>query len=177
MTRLLAIDPSLQSLGFAYGAPGGTEVVGMVKPKKLSGAKRLAYLRDSVRDIMALSEPTLVVYEGYSMGSRHGRAFDIGELGGVLKLLFFDAGVDILLVPPTSLKLFATGKGNSDKPAMIAAMSEARGEKFSSSDEADAYALFCFGTAYLLPRHRPRDARHYKHKALSGCEFVNNTRA
>ena len=68
------------------------------------------------------------------------RAFDLGELGGVLKLLVFEYRIPLLLVPPTCLKLYATGKGNADKGQVMVAMAKIRKRLFSCDDEADAYA-------------------------------------
>lgn len=172
MSCIVAIDPGLVSLGFAYGEDKDSVTVGTVRPKKLKSAARLVYIRDSVRGILDSTSPSIVVYEGYSMGVKVGRPFDLGELGGVLKVLFLERGLDLLLVPPSNLKLFSTGKGNADKQAVSSAMEALRGEGFRYSDEADAYALFRMGLAYTEARHRPRDARHYKRTALRGCEFV-----
>ena len=58
-----------------------------------------------------------IALEGYSMGSK-GKVFHIAENTGVLKYKIYNAGVPLEIIPPTSLKKFATGKGNSDKDAM-----------------------------------------------------------
>ena len=146
---VLGIDPSLTSLGYAYMA-GGQAVVGSITPKKIRGLPRLAYIRDTLEAIVEDAQPTLVAYEGYAMGrfAGGGRLADLGELGGVLKLALHERNIAILLVPPSSLKLFATGKGNSDKGQVMVAMARHRGRLFSSDDEADAYALLQMGIAY-----------------------------
>jgi len=164
----------LTSLGFAYPSDSGKVVVGTVKPKKLTGPGRLGYIRDEVAKLLDAAQPDLVSYEGYAMGrfAGGGRAFDIGELGGVLKLLVFERSIDLLLVPPTSLKLFATGSGRADKDDVGKAMARHRGRLFASDDEADAYALLQLGLAFSDGRQRPRDPRHFKNTALRGCELV-----
>lgn len=58
-----------------------------------------------------------VFIEGYSMGSK-GKTFHIAENTGVLKYGLWRMGVDCVSVPPTVIKKFATGKGNSDKQKM-----------------------------------------------------------
>lgn len=170
--RILGIDPSLTSLGYAHTTISGGAVVGSVRPKKVTGLVRLAYIRDQVQALLETVEPMLVAYEGYAMGRFVGRSFDRAELGGVLKAMCFDRKIRILLVPPTCLKLFATGKGNADKDAVRVAMAKHRGSFFSSDDEADAYGLLLMGLAFCDSRQRPRDPRHYKHSALRGCELV-----
>jgi hypothetical protein len=59
-----------------------------------------------------------VLIEGYSFGSASGRCFDIAENGGLLKHKLWKEGYRYSTIPPTTLKKFATGKGNSDKEAM-----------------------------------------------------------
>ncbi len=172
--NIMGIDPSLTCLGFAYSVNGEQAVVGTVRPKKLKGLDRIAFIRDQVQEMFDEAAPELIAYEGYAMGrfAGGGRLADLGELGGVLKLMAFERKIPLLLVPPTCLKLFATGKGNADKDRVMAAMAKERGKLFSADDEADAYALYLMGKAFSDRRHRPRDPRHYRHTALRGCELV-----
>ncbi len=58
-----------------------------------------------------------VALEGYSMGSR-GKVFNIAENTGVLKYKLFEYGIPLSVYPPTTVKKFATGKGNAKKEQM-----------------------------------------------------------
>lgn len=58
-----------------------------------------------------------IAIEGYSMGSK-GKVFNIAENTGVLKYKIYNAGIPLEVVPPTTVKKFATGKGNADKGMM-----------------------------------------------------------
>ena len=58
-----------------------------------------------------------VALEGYSFGSK-GKVFHIAENTGVLKYKFFQNSIPVDIIPPTTIKKYATGKGNSDKTAM-----------------------------------------------------------
>ena len=58
-----------------------------------------------------------VVIEDYAMGAK-GRVFHIGENCGLLKWKLWNLKIGFSVVPPTVLKKFATGKGNSDKEKM-----------------------------------------------------------
>lgn len=69
------------------------------------------------------TETTKVYIEGYSMGSR-GKVFHIAENTGIIKYKLWKAGIEVESVPPTVIKKFATGKGNSDKEKMQAAFFE-----------------------------------------------------
>ena len=58
-----------------------------------------------------------VALEGYSYGSK-GKVFHIAENTGVLKYKFFQYSIPIDIIAPTTIKKFATGKGNADKEKM-----------------------------------------------------------
>lgn len=65
-------------------------------------------------------DPVELFMEGYAMGGK-GRVFEIAENTGLVKYKLWKLGHDIKLFPPTVVKKFATGKGNSDKNQMYEA--------------------------------------------------------
>lgn len=85
-----------------------------------------------------------VAIEGYAPGAKFNREL-LGELGGVTRLAVHDALHEIcpppLIVPPTSLKKFATGKGNVPKDNVMLAVFKKWGVEFKSNDLADAYTV------------------------------------
>lgn len=178
MSNVLGFDPSLTSSGFSYYTAEGQLVTGRIRPKKLRGLERLDYIADTftkLLDGLVIQHrcSPLLVYEGYAMGLRGtpGRFFDMGELGGVLKLIAYQKRVDVLLVPPSNLKKFATGKGDADKPMVMAAVAENWGASFKYNDEADAFALMRMGMAYMS-RRPPRES--YRRDALGNCKLIAN---
>lgn len=170
---VMAIDPSLNSSGVAYRRRG-TLVASCIGSGGHKGLRRIAYVRDCVAQYLDRVSPSLVVFEGYALGFRgkSNTIFDLGELGGTLKLLILERGIDILLVPPTTLKMFITGKGNADKAAVSIAVQRTLGVTFSTSDQYDAAGLFTMGEAYLDSRLLPRDRNNYKRKAIRSCSFL-----
>lgn len=101
---------------------------------------------------------TKIYLEGYSMGSK-GKVFNIAENTGLLKhILDNDFHYqDIISVPPTTIKQFATTKGNADKEKMQDAFISETGVDVKklldispkqwnpSSDIIDAYFISKFG--------------------------------
>jgi Holliday junction resolvasome RuvABC endonuclease subunit len=146
---MIGIDPSLNGTGLAYYANGSIETT-RIGVKKFRGVHRLRYVRDMVREY--ISSQDVAVYEDYAFGAKGAAIFQIGELGGVLKTLCYEEGVDVLLVPPSVLKLFTTGKGNAKKDVMAAAVLEKYGVSLGSDDEVDAYALLKLGTVFYDKR-------------------------
>lgn len=162
--RVLAIDPSLRRNGLCIS--DGT--TWLLEPKGLLGLQRLSYLRDHVEEILDNYQPHVVMLENYAHG-KGNRAHQIGEWGGVLRMLLRDMGRPVVLVSPAALKTFATGNHQADKEAVVAAMSEAAGRQFhKGGDEADAYALCAMPLAFIGgPRqlvHAPAERVKKLHK-------------
>lgn len=84
--------------------------------------------------------PTLVAIEGYAMGSKT-RPQMAGELGGHLRLLLWQAGIPYIIVPPTSLKAYTSGSGQSKKSMMMMMAFKRWGYEAAGEDECDAYCL------------------------------------
>lgn len=132
--RLLALDVSLTSTGVAHS--GGTF---RITPKS-RGAQRLADIRDAIGDALDEYSPDLVVIEGYAF-ARANQAHQIGEAGGVVRLLLHDRGIEYAEVPPAKVKKWATGKGNADKDTMLETAIRKHGFTGHGNDEADAWLL------------------------------------
>lgn len=133
--NVLGVDPSLTGTGVAR--PDGT--VAVVRPGKLRGVRRLAYLRDALA--LELVGATVAVIEGYSYGSKGRALFDIGEWGGVLRLLAFEMNVPYAIVPPSTVKKFATGNGNAPKELMLTEAVKRLAYQGHNLDEVDALWL------------------------------------
>jgi Holliday junction resolvasome RuvABC endonuclease subunit len=92
-----------------------------------------------------------VILEDYSYGST-GRVFNIAENVGILKFKLKQNGFRYETVPPTVIKKFATGKGNSNKEAMLEAW-KAEPDNFElvqengnpATDIVDSYYLCKYG--------------------------------
>lgn len=63
-------------------------------------------------------EDVHIAIEGYSLNSK-GKIDSIIENAAVMKYSLYVAGFDYSLVPPTTVKKFATGKGNAKKEGMF----------------------------------------------------------
>jgi len=68
-------------------------------------------------DIVKKYKCEQVALEGYSFGSK-GKVFHIAENTGVLKYKFWENRIPVDIIAPTTVKKFATGKGNADKTKM-----------------------------------------------------------
>lgn len=155
--KILALDVSLTSTGYAY-RDGEGAVTGRFLPKKLLGSARMVFIREELRRLIEEVQPDLIAYEGYAMNAV-GRVFNIGELGGVVRTLIWEMGIDLIVWAPPQIKLAITGSGRAGKnkkdsarkqakskgkapvPNMCDCISERFGYYIDQDDEADAFAL------------------------------------
>jgi len=138
----LGIDQSLRSTGVAViSKEQEVRYTGTVTPGKLTGVSRLVCIRNALREVIGLYPGIhYAALEGYSIGSVN-RSFDLGELGGLVRIVLHDEGIPALIVPPTSLKQFVTGNGSSDKDAMRRAVLKKWGIDINQDDICDAFGL------------------------------------
>jgi Holliday junction resolvasome RuvABC endonuclease subunit len=157
--RHMGLDLSLTSTGIA-----DTEGCCTLANKR-RGTSRLIWVRDMVMERVRSAQPGFVTIEGYSMGSL-GRQYDIGELGGVIRVALTEEGVPFVCIPPTKLKKWATGKGNANKDTMIENAIRRYGFTGHGNDEADAYLL------YLMASTRSFDGlTAYQKDAVADVEW------
>ena len=89
-------------------------------PKKWNNnSERFSVTAKYFADVMKEHGVTSFNLEGYSMGSRGSMAYTIGESTGFLKSEMFRNDIGINIISPTTLKKFATGKGNANKELMF----------------------------------------------------------
>jgi hypothetical protein len=98
--------------------------------------------------------PVLVIYE-QTVGRTHftsGSQLEVAY-GFATRVQEFCAtrGIDHTPLSPSSLKKFATGKGNSKKPAMLAAARQQLGYQREDDNEADALWLLEYARKELVP--------------------------
>lgn len=141
---IAAFDLSLTQPGWATATTTGIRSGANVTPKAWGiGGRRLSMLRADL--LGTIVEPCeLVVIEDIPM---HAKSAGLtAQLHGVVKAAVVDAGIaEPVLVPPATLKVFATGKGNADKVQMVVAARDRLGYAGTNDNEADALWLLQIG--------------------------------
>lgn len=139
----LGLDLSLRKTGVATYDPltGVHDMETISVSDKLRGPHRLDYLSKRLAEVLARHEYQGVAIEGYAMGTKGGRAFDIGEWGGIARLMVYREGIPTILVPPSVLKKYLTGNGVSDKNLILLAVYKRYGIEAEDDNQADAIGL------------------------------------
>lgn len=143
----LGLDLSLNHIGWAV-VGGRSHVSGLIKPDSAAGPSRLASIREQVQSVILNNGPDLTVIEGYAFGMKF-KAHDLGEVGGVVRLLLYDLHKDFHVVPPATLKKWTAGTGKAMKEFMLLRIYKRWGMEFESIDEAEAFALAKWGQEQL----------------------------
>lgn len=108
---VLGLDVSLNAPGVAYDDRAYT----LHKPMSTIGVARLRHWRSVFDELFRFVDPDVAVIEGYSHNSRSNSTSQIGELGGVIRLVLDDQFIKSAIVPPKSVKKYATGNGGASK--------------------------------------------------------------
>lgn len=163
--NVVGLDLSLTATGVAW-PDGRTSTLAL----KTKGVERLDAFygwagRSFIPDPTSLHYADLAAIEGYSYASKN-QAHQAGELGGVIRLALHHVGVPFIDVPPTTVKLYATGKGNAHKDEVLAAAIRAGcHDSVTTNDRADAWWLRAIGLHLHGEPVVPETA--YRDKALA----------
>lgn len=141
MKYYMGLDLSLTGTGIVVIDENSEVVVSETIKNDMRGMQRLEYIKSKVSYRVGNCDPVVICIEDYAMGIRVGQTFSIGELGGVIKLYLYGVHKDPVLVSPTKLKKFVTGKGVADKDIMMMYVFKNFGFEAPDNNQADAYGL------------------------------------
>lgn len=150
----------------------------------LRGMTRLAFLRtEIISTVFNLKEEKHVIapvfIEGYGFSFR-GMDFSLAELGGTIRLALLECvNQPYFDVPPMSLKMFITGKGNAAKNIMLEQVYRKYNigsEMLIDDNQVDAFALAQFGLGYLHwveTGEAPSKKQAESFKKIKGCDSID----
>lgn len=135
MIRVIGLDLSLTATGIA-AADGETLLT--VGGDAKEGDHRLVKIRDMV--VREASDEVDVAAVEDLPRTVHGSS-STGMVQGVIRVALRDLGVPYVLVPPATLKMYATGKGSADKADMRMALFQRAGLDVKDNNQVDAWWL------------------------------------
>lgn len=151
MIDVLGVDLSLRNTGLALLDERGDFFYWNVIPAEAErGVPRALYIVTQVVEACLEHGIRWVCLEGYAMGAK-GRVFDIAEAGGALKHELYLEDINVVIVPPKTLKKWHTDNGNANKEMMAEAAERKWGIDTTNMDDnaVDACCLVMFGHLYL----------------------------
>lgn len=144
-SRVIGLDLSLVRTGIA--SYGWTDAI--VPGKNLTGVERIADIGNQIVAHLGAAELVdLVVVEGPSYGSQAGQQghHERAGLWWHVAYQLWRRDLDVAIVPPASLKQYATGRGNATKDEVLAsACRQFPSYGVRRNDEADALWLCAMG--------------------------------
>jgi len=159
MTRILGIDPSTKTgicmLTLGAKLSGNVQmqyetrlVTNKMDSKTVTNhMARITDLQGKIQGLIEHYKPDLAVVENYSYSSKF-ISFVAVEINAIIRWELYKQGVPYILIPPTSLKKFVTGKGNSAKDLLRLEAYKRWGVEAKTDDEIDAYGLAMMGAAF-----------------------------
>lgn len=145
---IIGIDQSLTDTGVVVLDIESRELVYQGDITSKPGGEpihRILKIKEELREVITKVGPVQGVIEGFGFGARGNAVFDLGGLGYILRELFVEGGIKLLVIAPTSLKKYVTGKGNCKKDLMLLNIYKKWGVEFENDNIADAYGLARMG--------------------------------
>jgi crossover junction endodeoxyribonuclease RuvC len=137
--RYVGIDPSSKTGLVIIDKQGNIINTQDVTTKEKEDPQRFSDIAEKIID--ELEPNDLIAIEGFSYGSKgKGVSFQYG-LGWIIRHLLLERGYRYTEVPPTSVKKFATGKGNTKKDEMVLPIYKKWGFEHTSDNVRDAFVL------------------------------------
>ncbi len=162
---VIALDVSLSCTGVA-----GTGWTDRIRTK-LRGDERLAYLESGIVSFIKAAD--MVAMEGPSYGHSGPRFHeDLAGLRILVRRYCHRHRIPYALIPPNSLKLYVTGRGNATKGEVRSAIADRYGihtEGAGRYDMADAYGVLAAASDWLGQPLAPVPERNAT--ALAGCQW------
>ena len=109
----------------------------------LRGGDRLAAIYNWADSFFPWSHegvPARAVIEGYAINAQN-RPYDLGEVGGIFRLLLTQRFIPYTVVPPALVKKFVTGNGQATKEQVQACTKRNWGFSFVQEDQCDAFVM------------------------------------
>lgn len=104
-----------------FASKFGNNIYGILELPYETQIERIDNISEWALAVLKKFKVTNACIEGYSFASQSGRAFDLGENGGLLKWKLYKNNIDFKIAPPTTLKKSFSGKGNAKKLDMYEA--------------------------------------------------------
>ncbi len=183
--RIIGIDVSLTSTAMVELSPDRNnhnplniiKQLGFSLPEDASDQaeiERAKIISDGVVGFINNNSTKHTALEGYSYGSSGSRIIQTAELGGIIRYRIVSQNWQFpTLVPPTTLKSFACGKGNASKADVAVGIFKKFGYENSDDNVIDAYALAQMVKQADPQSRDPMKLLNYQIHAMIACGLLD----
>jgi crossover junction endodeoxyribonuclease RuvC len=143
----MGIDLGLVSAGCAVvrGSPISREPQIFRVQSKRKGWSRIDSQATRIGWAIERADPGVIIIEGPSFHSNGAYWHESAGLWHAVTIMIYKAGIPLAVVPPSTLKKFATGNGAASKIDMCVAAANRFGLESVNKDEADGLWLAAAG--------------------------------
>lgn len=138
--KILGIDQSLTSTGICVLENEKLVLSKLIASKK-KGVDRIIEIKNEIIKIFNEFNPDFTAIENYSFTPNRGKAFELGELAGVIKITLAELGRPAIVIYGTQIKKFATGDGHADKSLIMLQVYKKYNIEFNNNNLADAFVI------------------------------------
>ena len=150
---VVGIDPSLTGFSMTAWYADGTffekELATKAQKTLVGSVRRRGTLAAAAEDFLKEHAPELCLIEGYAYGAKGRAVISLGELGGVIRDHIVGIADVTVEVPPSTLKRFVTGRGNSPKMDVVQKLVRKFEREFKTDNLADSFALAWLGAVVV----------------------------
>ncbi len=157
MYTTVGLDLSLRETGIAILKNGKTLLTGTVKSKPegdrpIDELERILGIVEEIEVMISdavFDNVDMVVIENLAFGVRNATSLtQLAALNYFVREMCQRNGWPFILVAPTTLKKFVTGKGNAEKSLMLLSVYRKWGQPLTNDNMADAFALAKIGELF-----------------------------
>lgn len=176
--RVIGLDLATGRSGVAYNTADDRTVTALIRSPGTDRAQRLAVIRDQLAGHLHLARPELAVIEAPFVGQNRQTGMILAEVHGVAKASLHDYACEIVIVEPSTQKLFAVGRGGSSsnpvtKDDMLAAAQVVH-PRVEDHNAADALWLYLMGRMWAdgqAPPYLAEQLHNARVKALGSVDW------
>lgn len=144
---IAGLDLSLSGTGIVImNSKGDILAEKLIRTKKteIPEIERLKYIKDELMSFLMHHKVSMVAVEHFSYGSTGRSVYQLGALGGIIRLTLLEAKIPFVEISPNSLKAFITTKGKAEKDDMRDAVMQRYNLNITDNNICDAFGLARF---------------------------------
>lgn len=153
MTVVLGLDTNSHTTGYSLFKNGKLKKYGTIEvPKRFIMPRRLYHFYNSLKMLLDETAPDVVAVEDLQHMRNKNSVNTLAAFLGVTRMVVYAyLNQDAILIPPTKIKMIATGKGRAEKIEVIEAANKMFKLKLTQEDDDIADAIFA-AYAYINGR-------------------------